>query len=101
MKLLQEEVEYLGHISTPKGINIALGQRSAIIKMPCPLDSEGGDVEETRLRSFIGLANFSRRYIDNFAMHAYRLNVLLRKESAGIWTLAHAISYGAIKYDIE
>ena len=57
-------------------------------------------MEETRLRSFIGLANFSRRYIDNFAMHAYRLNGLLRKESAGIWTLAHAISYGAITYDI-
>ena len=32
-------------------------------------------------------------------MHAYRLNDLLRKESAGIWTLAHAISYDAIKYD--
>ena len=57
-------------------------------------------MEETRLRSFIGLANFSRRYIDNFAMHAYRLNGLLRKESAGIWKLAHAISYDAIKYGI-
>ena len=67
--------------------------------MPYPLDSEG-EVDETRLRSFIGLANFSRRYIDNFAMHAYMLNGLLRKESAGIWTLAHAISYDAIKYDI-
>ena len=99
MKLLQEEVEYLGHISTPKGIKITPGQRGAIIKMPYPPDSEG-DVEETRLRSFIGLANFSRRYIDNFAMHAYRLNGLLRKESAGICTLAHAISYDAMKYDI-
>jgi hypothetical protein len=99
VKLLQEEVEYLGHISTPEGIKITPGQRDAIIKMPYPLDSEG-EVEETRLRSFIGLANFSRRYINNFAMHAYRLNGLLRKDDPGIWTLAHAISYDAIKYDI-
>jgi len=82
VKLLQEEVEYLGHISTPRGINITTGQREAIINMPYPLDSEG-DVEETRLRSFIGLVNFSRRYIDNFAMHACRLNGLLRKKVQG------------------
>ena len=99
VELLKEEVGYLGHISTPKGIKITPGQREAIIKMPYPLDSEG-DVEETRLRSFIGLANFSWRYIDNFAMHACRLNGLLQKESAVIWTLAHAISYDAIKYGI-
>ena len=99
VKLLQEEVEYLGHISTPKGIKITPGQRDAIIKMAYPLDSEG-EVEEARLRIFIGLANFSRRYIENFAINAYILNGLLRKESAGVWTLAHAISCGAIKYDI-
>ena len=65
-------------------------QPEAIVNMPYPLDSEG-DVDETRLRSFIGLANFSRQYTNNFAMHAYRLNGLLRKESTsvGIWALAH------------
>ena len=57
VKLLQEEVEYLGHISTPRGIKITPGQREAIIYMPYPPDSEG-DVEGARLRSFIGLANF-------------------------------------------
>ena len=76
-------------------IKITPGQRDAIIKMPYPLNSEG-EVDETRLRSFIGLANFSRRYINNFAMHAYLLNGLLRKEPTGIWTLAHAIAYDAI-----
>ena len=92
VRLLQEEVGYLGHVSTPHGIKITPGQRDAIIKMPYPLDSEG-EVDEARLRtrSFIGLANFSRRYINNFAMHAYVLNGLLRKESAGVWALAHAI----------
>ena len=99
VKLLQEEVEYLGHISTPQGIKTTPDQRDAIIKMPYPLNSEG-EVDEARLRSFIGLANFSRRYINNFAMHAYLLNGLLRKESPGIWTLAHAIAYDAIKYGI-
>ena len=67
--------------------------------MPYPLD-EKGEIEETMPRSFIGLANFSRRYIRNFAIHAYRLNGLLRKMSFGIWTLAHAVSHDAIRYDI-
>ena len=73
VRLLQEEVEYLGHVSTPQGIKITPGQRDAIIKMPYPLNSEG-EVDETRLRSFIGLASFSRRYINNVAMHAHLLN---------------------------
>ena len=51
VRLLQEEVEYLGHVSTPQGIKITPGQRDAIIKMPYPLNSEG-EVDETRLRSF-------------------------------------------------
>ena len=56
VKLLQEEVEYLGHTSTPQGIKITPGQRDAIIKMPYPLNSEGEVDDGTRLRSFIGLA---------------------------------------------
>ena len=57
VKLRQDEVEYLGHISTPNGMKITPGQREAIVNLPCPLDSEG-DVDETRLRSFKGLAIF-------------------------------------------
>ena len=41
VKLLQEGVESLGHISTPKGMKITPGQREAIISMPYPLDSRG------------------------------------------------------------
>ena len=47
--------------------------------MPYPLD-EDGEVVETSLRSFIGLANFSRRYVNNFALLTYRLNGLLNKD---------------------
>ena len=64
--------------------------------MPYPLN-EDGEVMETSLRGFIGLANFSRRYVENFALLTYRLNDLLRKDSNGIWTLAHTIAFDAIK----
>ena len=58
VKLLQQDVEYLGHISTPGGgVKITPGQRKTILAMPYPLD-EDGEVVETRVRSFIGLANF-------------------------------------------
>jgi len=63
-------------------------------------DQTAGGAGQQAEGLLVGLANFSRRYIDNFAMHACRLNGLLRNESAGIWTLGHAISYDAIKYDI-
>ena len=86
VKLLQQDVEYLGHTSTPDGVKIIPGQRKATLPMPYPL--------ETRLRSFIGLANFSRRLL------THRLNGLLKKTSNGIWTLAHIIAFDAIKYDI-
>ena len=43
-KLLQEEVEHLGHVLTPNGMKTTPGQREAIINMPYPPDSEG-DVE--------------------------------------------------------
>ena len=99
-KLLQQDVEYLGHINTPDGVKITPGQRKAILSMPYPLD-EDGEVVEARLRSFIGLANFSRRHVYNFALLTHRLNGLLKKTSNGIWTLvAHIISFDAIKYDI-
>ena len=99
VKLLQQDVEYLGHISAPGGVKITPGQRKAILAMPYPLN-EDGEVMETSLRSFIGLANFSRRYVNNFALLTYRLNGLLKKDSNGIWTLAHIIAFDEIKYDI-
>ena len=40
VELMEEEVEYLGHIPTPEGIKITPGQREAIINMPYSLDSE-------------------------------------------------------------
>ena len=86
--LLQKDVEYLGHTSTPDGVK-------AILLMPYPLDKDG-EVVETSLRSFVGLANFSRRYVHNSALLTYRLNGLLKKTSNGIWTLAHIIAFDAI-----
>jgi len=38
--------------------------------------------------------------VENFALLTYRLNGLLKKDSNGIWTLAHTIAFDAIKYDI-
>ena len=81
------------------GVKITPGQRKASLAMPYPIDDDGA-VAETSLRSFIGLANFSRRYVNNFALLTYRLNGLLKKDSNGIWTLAHIIAFDAIKYDV-
>ena len=45
VRLLQQDVEYLGHISTPGGVKITPGQRKAILPMPYPLDADCEVVE--------------------------------------------------------
>ena len=64
--------------------------------MPYPLD-EDGEVVETSTRSFVGLANFSSRYVNNFALLAYQR--LVEKDEQRDWTLAHIIAFDAAKYD--
>ena len=41
VKLLQQDVEYLGHISTQGGVKITPGQRKAILAMPYPVNEDG------------------------------------------------------------
>ena len=45
VRLLQQDVEYLGHISTPGGVKITPGQRKTILPMPYPLDEDCEVVE--------------------------------------------------------
>lgn len=75
----RNEVVFLGHKCTDKGILPNEEKIEAVQKYPTPLNKD-------EVRSFVALANFYRRFINNFAEIARPLNKLTRKKSIFIWS---------------
>ena len=86
--ILKDDVEYLGHISTPEGLKPTNKHVRAIVDMPAPVDASGR-VDKTRLRSFLGMVKYSRRYIKMCAKVCEPLNALLTEASDGVWREEH------------
>lgn len=74
----QEKILFLGHIITADGVRADPAKVEAVAKYPRPKDPH-------ELRSFLGMANFFRRYISKFAVIAEPLTRLLKKECDYIW----------------
>ena len=73
-------VEYLGVIVSPEGIAMDPSKIQTILRWPTP----------TRIRdlqSFLGFANFYRRFIDNYSGIVIPLTCLLRKDTPWRWSL--------------
>jgi hypothetical protein len=68
-------VVYLGHIILPNGIMAHLAKVVAILEMPNPTDVH-------TLRSFIGLCNYYKIYVQNFSTIAHPLHAFLKKDVA-------------------
>src|ERR1700720_1396451 len=72
-------VEYLGVIVSPEGIAMDPSKIQTILRWPTP----------TRIRdlqSFLGFANFYRRFIDNYSGIVIPLTRLLRKDTPWKWS---------------
>ena len=69
----QWEVKYLGHIVSTKGITPDPSKVGAISSYPPPQNSK-------ELKQFLGLSNYYRCFISNYANIAEQLNKLLRKD---------------------
>jgi len=67
------EVEFLGVVIGPKGVEIQKEKVEGVLNWPAPRN-----VKE--VQKFLGLANYYRRFIKNFARIAAPLHVLVRKE---------------------
>ena len=74
---LRHEVEYLSHISTPTGLKPTTKHVRSIVGMPPPLGKDGVTIDKTKLRSYLGMVKYSRRYIKNCASVCEPLNNLL------------------------
>ena len=77
--LLREETTYLGHIISTEGIKPDPAKTRQVENYPHPTDA-------TKVRQFVGLASFYRRFIPNFATVAAPLHYLTKKNVVFCWT---------------
>ncbi|CUA71631.1 Transposon Tf2-11 polyprotein [Rhizoctonia solani] len=71
-------VEYLGIMISPKGISIEKGKVEAIQSWPTPKTRK-------QVQSFLGFANFLRRFIPDFSKMSRPLNDLIPKDKTWQW----------------
>ncbi len=77
-KFFQENVEYLGHVIYPSGLGVQQAKLEAITRIPCPTDV-------SRVRAFMGLANYYHMYVKGFRAMAKPLNMLLKLNQEWQW----------------
>ena len=87
---LKDKVEFLGHVIGKSGVETDPKKTEAITKWPIPQNVSD-------LRSFLGLANYYHKFIENFAEISSPLNELLRKDSKFMWTTEHDQAFKTLK----
>ena len=75
----QESIKFLGHIIERGGIRMDMDKVRAIQEWEAPS-------KVTELRSFLGLANYYRRFVEGYSRRAAPLTELLKKGVPWKWT---------------
>ncbi|CAC5365734.1 unnamed protein product [Mytilus coruscus] len=75
----QKEVLYLGHRISREGVKVDQSKVEAVKSFPVPKT-------ETQVRSFLGLCNYYRKFIKNFAYIAKPLTNLTKKDVPFEWS---------------
>ena len=73
-----KEVEFLGIVIGPKGVEIQKEKIEEVLSWPAPRNIK-------EVQKFLGLTNYYRRFIKNFARIAAPLYMLVRKEQKWKW----------------
>lgn len=88
--LLRKEISYLGHKITDKGIKPDESLTSVVKNFPIPKSQKD-------VKSFLGLASYYRRFIDNFSKIAGPMTSLLKKDIVFQWSERCQISFDELK----
>ena len=75
---LKSEVSYLGHVISGEGTKPIPSKIESILQTEAPRD-------KSKVRSYVGLLNFYRRYLPNLASTIAPLNALLKTNARFIW----------------
>ena len=76
---VKQRIEYLGHVVTPEGIFPDPGKVEVVKNFPTPASLK-------ELKSFLGLANYYRRFIKGFSEIASPLNALTKNGVKFCWS---------------
>lgn len=86
----RQEVKFLGHILSTKGIRIDNEKVTAIMKFPVPKNIK-------HLRAFLGFCNYSRKFCEKYADILHPLYILLKKGTKWHWEKQQQSSFDKIK----
>ena len=84
------QIHFLGHVVSKDGLAVDPSKVEAVLKWERPRNA-------TEVRSFLGLAGYYRRFIENFAKIANPLTKLTRKAIRFVWSDACEESFQELK----
>uniref|UniRef100_A0A2S2NNZ3 RNA-directed DNA polymerase n=1 Tax=Schizaphis graminum TaxID=13262 RepID=A0A2S2NNZ3_SCHGA len=76
---MRKEVNYLGHVITDQGVKPNPQKIKCVIEFPIPTD-------EKKVKSFLGLSGYYRRFVPGYGRIAKPLTTLLKKDVIFKWT---------------
>ena len=85
-----DSMNFMGHVMTEKGLRVSEDKVAAIVKAPKPQN-------KAELRSFLGLAQFCSRYIQNFSVITSPLWDLTGCKAEWKWTSDHDKALTTVK----
>ena len=91
--LCQKEVSFLGYIISQAGISTDLRKTERVISWPLP-------TSKREVQQFLGLANYYRRFIKNFAKIANPLHKLTEKSAPFLWTAECQLAFDNLKHSL-
>ncbi|CAN6462677.1 unnamed protein product [Victoria cruziana] len=73
------EITFLGHVISAQGVTVDPGKVEAVVGWPRPTNV-------TKVRGFLGLARYYRKFVQNFSQLVIPMTKLLKKGTEFLWT---------------